>query len=419
MEYTLNTGRYRSQLIGLLILAAVAMFGVNHRFGAIGVSFLVFVSLLMWKHQKPCFTPEVYSLRKLAIYVFLAYPIAVFMSLLIHQQWEIFDNELDNPVRLIFVIPIFILLSKIKLDERWVVLAFSFGAIAIGLNAIFSFSGGRVGLSYGNPIPMGNVATALAVISLMLGMSVKSLNLGFKFLSILALSLGVAASLLSGTKGGWVSLAIIALYGLFAWRATIFKKVVVVSLVFIALTVFDVAMKNLPSSRLIILKQNIECFIDDPASQCGMGSFGVRVWMNYAGINNFLNHPVTGSGLDTTSSVLDKAKNSELIPRNVHSYNHLHNDFVEILSQMGLLGFVGYVCLFGGFTWIAFRLRALSDHKNPWANALFINTLLFFEFGMTQATLTHASTITYFAFSNALLTGMAFRFMGHEEEPLT
>ena len=419
MKYTLNTGRYRSQLIGLLILAAVTMFGVNHRFGAIGVAFLVFVSLLMWRHQKPYFTPEVYNLRKLAIYVFLAYPVAVFMSLLIHQQWEIFDNELDNPVRLIFVIPIFVLLSKIKLDERWVVLAFSVGAIVIGLNAIFSFSGGRVALSYGNPIPMGNVATALAVISLMLGMSIKRFNLGLKFLSIIALLLGIAASLLSGTKGGWVSLTIIGIYGLFAWRATVVKKVVVVSLVFVALTVFDVAMKNLPSSRLVMLKQNIECFIDDPTSQCGMGSFGARVWMYYAGINNFLNHPVTGSGLDTTSSVLEEAKSSQLIPQNVRSFNHLHNDFVEILSQMGLLGFVGYVCLFGGFVWIALRVRALSHNMNPWGYALFINTLLFFEFGMTQATLTHASTITYFAFSNALLTGMAFRFMGHEQEPLT
>jgi hypothetical protein len=76
MEYTLNTGRYRSQLMGLLIVTAVTMFGVNHRFGAIGVSFLVFVSLLMWKHKKPYFTTTVeIQTGKKTVFQYLTKPI--------------------------------------------------------------------------------------------------------------------------------------------------------------------------------------------------------------------------------------------------------------------------------------------------------------------------------------------------------
>ena len=409
---------YRNTLLGLLVLVTVTLFGVNHRYAGVGILVLLMIGLFMWKYPKPYLVAEVSGLKKLTIFSFIAYPAFVFISLLIHQQWSIFDNELDNPLRFVYVIPIFLLLSKIKLDERWVITAFSFGAIAIGINSILSFTGGRVGLSYGNPISMGNVATALAVISLIVGIGSPKFHFGWRFISFVALLLGVSASLLSGTKGGWISLFMVAMYGLYVWRATYLKKVAVVGLALFTLFIFDGVMKNLPSSRLVIFKQNIECFVEDPRSQCGMGSFGVRVWMNLAGVNNFLNHPIIGSGLDSTIATLDQAKKDDLIPSNVSSFNHLHNDLVEIISQMGLVGFVGYAFLFGGFSWVSVKLRKLSNDENPWAVATLMNTVLFLEFGVTQATLTHASTITYFAFSNALLIGMAFRHAAQDERPL-
>ena len=416
MDFKKNIDMYRNTILGLLVLVAVTLFGVNHRYAGVGIFVLLIISLFMWNYPKPYLASEVNSLKRLTLFSFIAYPAAVFISLLIHQQWSIIDNELDNPLRFVFVIPIFLLLSKVKLDERWVVAAFSLGAIAIGINSIVTFTGGRVGLSYGNPISMGNVATALAIVSFIVVRGLFKSSLGLKFLSYLGLLLGVSASLLSGTKGGWISLLIVAFLGLYVWRVTYIKKASAVALVFLTLSFFDVAMKNLPSSRLVIFKQNIECFIEDPTSQCGMGSFGVRVWMNLAGVNNFLSHPIIGSGLDTSVTILDQAKKDALIPSNVRSFNHLHNDLVEIISQMGLVGFVGYAFLFGGFSWIALKLRKLSNNESPWATATLMNTILFFEFGMTQATLTHSSTITYFAFSNAILIGMAFRHVAQDEK---
>jgi len=405
---------YHNSFLGIFIVLTISLYGVNHRYAHAGVLFLLFISLLMWRYPKPYYMAEVNELKKLTIYIFLAYPTSVLISLIIHNQWAIFYKELDNPLRFLLMIPIFLLLTKVKLDYRLIASAFSIGAIGIGLNAIFAFDGGRVALSYGNPISMGNVATALAVVSIAIVNSEHKFSLNIKLLSLAGLILGVSASLLSGSKGGWVSLAIVSIYGLYVWKISFSKKVSVVALTLLLLSLFDITMKNLPSSRLILFKQNIDCFIEDPRSECGLGSFGVRVWMILAGVYNFSNHPLAGSGLNTTVAMLNKAKQDDLIPNNVDSFNHLHNDFVEIISQMGIVGLSGYFIVFYGFIWVARKLQKLSNHRNPWSRVLFLNTILFFEFGMTQATLTHSSTITYFAFSNAILLGLAFRYLAED-----
>jgi O-antigen ligase len=87
------------------------------------------------------------------------------------------------------------------------------------------------------------------------------------------------------------------------------------------------------------------------------------------------------------------------------SYSHSHSDFFNLSSQFGLLGVVAF-----GLTFIAPIIIGQGLKKDHFWRALVV--VLAFGFllsGLSQTTLAHSSTATFYAFFMAILMGQLLR----------
>jgi len=200
-------------IVGILVTLSITLFGVNHRAAIYVVAVLSFIGIF---YQVFLFQyPYQFKQKKTLLITFLSYPALVFLTLIIHGQWDIFSHEMDNPLRFVLMIPIFFLLVRLDINERYVAAGFILGAAAIGLNAGINFESDRVGLSYGNPIPMGDVAVVLSIIAFYTVIMGRGFDISWKFISLVAFVLGIIATILSGTKGAWLAFIILYVYLIF------------------------------------------------------------------------------------------------------------------------------------------------------------------------------------------------------------
>ena len=393
-------------LFGILVFLTLATYGWNHRVAGGLILLLVLTSLVvLFTQPKPAHSPVNDRLVKLSIVSFISLALGVVISLALHQQWQMAGRELDNPARFLLVIPVFLAMLRMDLNPKYLVWGLVAGAVLTGLMAYSQYTGTNVSLSHNHHIPFGNVATSIAILS-----ALALWHLGDKgkmqlFLAAVAFGFGFLASILSGARGGWISVVTFFFVILLIYRAHVRSKVVFVLVSFVGVFLLNSLSGGYIISRVLAGYQDLACFIASEGDVCG--SLGARLWMWQVAVTHFLEHPVIGSGLNTAEALLSEATQAGVIPAGI-SYGHFHNDFLEMASAQGLIGMVSYLGLYMIPIYIAFSLSK-SVSASPWSVLITLNSVLFMEYGLSQAALTHASSGTFLAFLMALLMGYGMR----------
>ncbi len=140
-------------------------------------------------------------------------------------------SSFDRPSRFVAAAIILTMLLRVPVTARAVFAggAAIGGAIASGVFAVYEVfvSGVARVSSFDNAIYFGNGALILALVSLT-GLFAELPKPGRRRSLLLFYGLGsvggVAALLLSGTRGGWLALPVIALVGLWAYRGVLIRR---------------------------------------------------------------------------------------------------------------------------------------------------------------------------------------------------
>lgn len=116
----------------------------------------------------------------------------------------------------------------------------------------------------------------------------------------------------------------------------------------------------------------------------------------------FTQSPIYGHGIETK---IDALKTYYAENPSFHSFmGHAHNNFLEILSTLGLVGFLLYVGVFGYL--FVFCYRNYKAEESPKKKAIFLGILsaqvVFHTGGMTEATILDTEVIFNFSFLLAL-----------------
>lgn len=262
---------------------------------------------------------------------------------------------------------VFLWIGRTGLSERAlfraVVLA-SFTALGIALFDVLVHGSVRV---FGwrhqwNAVPFGNF-------SLLLGFLAFAGSIGPMFagtpdrarvaLGLAATVAGIYASILTGTRGGWLAMPV--LLGLTIWAALrAYRGRVLASRHFLpalgAMLAFVVAAMLLSGTaqhRIDIAVEQVAAFLDGGGSRDAIdSSTELRLEMWKWGLEKAAEHPLTGVGLANYDEARRRAVESGRMPASFAGLANLHNELISSLALGGIptaLAVVAFWILMGSF----------------------------------------------------------------------
>ena len=335
-----------------------------------------------------------------------AFPVSIALNMWVFNNWQ--WSLLDNPSRLILVLPIFLFMANTKVNPIWLCIGIILSACIFGLSAAYQNIYIGVPRAYGwisklnSPITFGNAALLLSVLSIATYPFLKP-YLGFRYaVLIVFVTAGLAAyaCLLSGTRGGWVSVPFLAMiFFLGGPKLGVFKIYTLLTifiLFFLAYMTLDIVSARIDSAWLELSNM----FSNRTFTR---GSVGARLEMWWAAILIVLAEPLWGVGLggyyDAKLGLIEQG----IIGSNLSHFGYAHNEPIHYFAEMGLMGLVPLLGFY--FTSVMLIIKRISVSKNLAIMAALV-LLLRFDISLTQVQFIYNYTTLFYAMMFAMIAGL-------------
>lgn len=275
------------------------------------------------------------------------------------------------------------------IDPRYFWLGSAFGAfvaLAIGLYQVYVLNVERA-FGFRNPITFGDTAIVLAsaaLIGLVYGKS-KFTSRGAKIFLLLGGLAGLLSSLLSGSKGGWLSLIMvtIVLTNLATRSQHVVKRLSAIFIVAIAFaSVIALAPKLPVIDRVVSAYHGVDIWLR--TGEVTEGSASIRLEAFKAGLIAGSHSPIVGVGRQGEFDAVREAVNAGLVHKDMIEVKVIDNDLISIFSRQGLIGVLGILAVHFGIFFNFWKHRQSSkDSIRTIAYMGMLLPILYFEFGLS------------------------------------
>lgn len=331
----------------------------------------------------------------------ILYPILLFSSIWILNALRspYSYGDIGKPIRIILSIPILYLLSTIKINTRFLWFGTCVGASSGGVIAIYQslYENHERASGFMSPIEFGNISLLLSIILLpSIFTNIKKENWPALLVSLIAFTLGILASFLSGTRGGWITLPLISLFILKIYYSQIRKKHLLLLLILplsIVLISFSLPQTNV-KKRVYQAKSDIYTYL---ASSNKESSIGLRFEMWKSSLLFFKEKPVFGHGeLGYNIATRQRVELGES-PKKIINFDHPHNEFLNALVKHGLIGALSLLFVFtGSLSYFLKNIKNKNDEIKDIAIAGCLFLFCIFDFGLSNVFLNRNVGITLF-----------------------
>lgn len=315
---------------------------------------------------------------KWPILLILAYVAVASFNYMWLDHSEFAESRLQRHTLLLGGIFVLILLWRLRPAPQHALLAMGLNALALGAYAVYEASRGaaRVDVEVTHAIHFGNTALALAAFSLASALSARHWRAPVLYVGSAGFVAGLTASILSGSRAGWLGLgvAMALLLGFWGCRRH-WRRVAIGSLAVCAL-LFSLWHTDIVQQRLHQAVSQWEQFEGDKYKDSSV-AIRMVLWENAWAV--FQESPVWGGGFSAFNErIQDRIAAGEL-PRYYTRYKtEPHSEYLYQLSTRGLVGLAAFVALFGWFAWRSGTLIVKGD-RNQEAIAvgpLFMSTII-------------------------------------------
>ncbi|MGV8898269.1 MAG: O-antigen ligase family protein [Burkholderiaceae bacterium] len=316
-------------------------------------------------------------------------------------------REYDSPMRFLLAIPVLFLLRAFPPMPYFFWSGLAAGAISSGLFAAWQFFlvGSMRAEGFTNPIQFGNISILLGIFCLAgLGWAASQRRSVF-WLSLLSggIFLGLLGSLLSESRGSWISFPVALLVVYRCYGCVLNKRHVATSLAAIVLLfgALYVVPRSPMEARVKLAITEAQAYIRSGNSTT---SVGARLEMWRTGLMLIPEHPWLGWGkegyMKGAANLVETGK-VRLVPG---EHNHLHNEYLDTLVKRGLLGLIALLALYLiPLALFARRVRDKNKAVRPYAVAGVLLSVTYISFGLTQSFLTHNNGVMIFAFTLVII----------------
>ncbi len=342
---------------GLLIFAFFSLLSIA---GAnIGLALMLLgmiISPAAWRRlsHEPLFW---ISLLTIAYIAFLGYRTALAFP---EYHKTVVSQSKDWALLFIFFIPAWWISrekGRLLLTLSLMLIGFSLGILSSLDGATVSqiLNGARLGLHFGKPIIFGFIC-AVAILALttltfyllspraQLRTANKALFVGLTVISILFFIQGL---IVSQSRGVWLSILIALPTALILIRrdrhpSAATSKATPILLAAVALIILAALSANWDTitKRVFVEQQELSIVVSKGLEEAPLGSSTYRLHLWRFGIERWLERPLMGWGPGTTYGLIDAENSIALKNPDGSSFDHLHNAYLEVLFQLGLIGLI-------------------------------------------------------------------------------
>lgn len=385
-----------------------------------------------------CSIKEITTYEKLFFVVFVGYFLVACASYLFGDMATLGATKLGRYARFLLFIPLYLFFKELPPAHRIVLFGVTCGAIVAGLIAFnqvwwhfdLGFSPGiephtRASGSV-NYIAFGSYAFLMAIVSIVASEYYFEQQKFFVLFPISGFVMGMIASALSGTKGSWIALPLMALCWYWLSRNTNSRKIRQLSIVlFSGVTVIIIygvhyayvnsdiskhyTYENSVLSRMErMFKEGVQ--LEETGTYNPNVGIGARLELWKAGWIAFKSSPLLGIGVGKFPEFANALVSEGMRAPIILKHNHLHNEYVMALAERGIVGFVAL-----GAVFLIPFIKFVKVVNSPCRLLRMIGlqgaliVVAFMHFALTEAIFDRTLPITLYVFFIAVLLAEVFK----------
>ena len=345
-------------------------------YAAVALVFLSLAALLITGDSVPLFRAE-----KIMIATWVAYPAFTAMDLWLRTGW--IWVEFQEPSRFLLVLPVFLLVRRVGVSQQAITWGVFAGAVVAGGFGLYQkqvlgvdrAGGGTSGLI----AAFGDISLILGVMCIALFQPYWQRNRKWALVAFAGLILGVAGSLASGTKGGWMAMPILCwvAVGLLG-NPTYLKRFAVLAVFFLSAFLVWFFVTFIQQRLEVMIPAIYEYFANGVIAD---GSAGMRLALWHAATLIFIDNPLFGTGPGTY--YLEKLAYVDLglIPEPARPISGPHSQFFNSIYESGLFGPLMVYSIYGSFIW---HCRSHLVQNKALATAGILMAIGFMDFGLVE-----------------------------------
>ena len=389
-----NTGAFFVPAIALCVPS-------GYSYGAVVLLIGAIFSFQVWRRNQ---------LSKAAWYLIAVYLAMAFLwALDVSAKWG--WGSFDRTSKYLLAIPCVFFLMTFRPRADWLWLGVASGAITSGLIALYQLNVLSISRPTGftNAIQYGNLSLLMAAMSAAaLFILWPTLKAWQRCVFLIAVLLGVVASVLSQSRGGW--LALVLLLPLATWLSMrmLQRRWVVLFFVAISVALTFAAQTRFVSPHIDKALLEIKQF---QQRGDGTSSVGQRLAHWRLAIEMGIERPLLGWG--RAGYIDEKARRADLglVHAYVKEFGHVHNEVLELFVKRGAFGVIlllaFYIVPLAIFWPTKKRILKVDGSLDRMSAALcFAGVLIplcYAVFGLTQVFLAHNSGNMFYLFMCPLL----------------
>ncbi|RYY02226.1 MAG: O-antigen ligase family protein [Gammaproteobacteria bacterium] len=381
--------------IAILIFSALSLIMPNgYSYGPI-LLFIGSLSILVVRPSFHLIKEDIYIIGALSLY----FIVNIFLNYLHHLPL----SSYDKPLRYLLGIPVYFFLIAYPPKQIFFWSGLVVGAIGACLLAMHQrfFEGGNWWRPGGfiNPIQFGDIALLLGILLLsgIQYLPIRTKHNCLMTIYLFAAAMGITASFLSWSRGGWLAIPIVGLVFLKRCNFSLNKKslfYLIIILIFSIILIHFLPDDNFLKARFVQTESEITDFY---RGKTDVNSVSTRFKMWHVGISAFKDAPFVGWG--DLASIKENYSAYWKDLNELNNYNHLHNEYIDELAKRGLIGFFSLMVLYFIPLMFFLRMSKYSVHNMAlFSTAGIVLILSCMMFGLTQVFMIHNSGATIFVF---------------------
>ncbi|OOF69705.1 O-antigen ligase family protein [Rodentibacter caecimuris] len=382
-------------VIAFFFLSILSLKG-GHNFSPIllmvlGLGYVIYASIKKWKFN---LSKEDYLLIFSYIFYF-----SVFLLSFLTNSGKM--RELDNPSRVILLIPTLILLLRTPIRIELLLLAMPLGSFIAGSVALYDrvIIGNTMAFAPRTMhIQGGDISMSLGMFSLAIALFfAQKTRWKLTALCVVSAFFGILGSFLSTARGGWIALPIGLIAMFWIYRQSLPKSFFIG--IFSLLIISIIGLSKMPNSlvveRIEQAQQNIHLYFNESN---GNTSLGARFDMWKSALIMAKEKPILGWGTQGAEAQRKEHAKSKIISNMAGNFNHAHNQYLDDLSKRGLLGLIALLVI------LFIPLYSFKQHLKKFKfteqhNESVINTQLFATLGIV-----HILLVIFYCLSQGFFT---------------
>ncbi|MCW9047316.1 MAG: O-antigen ligase family protein [Gammaproteobacteria bacterium] len=338
---------------------------------------------------------------------------------------EMVMKKLFKYLYLLLVIPVYYVYRTIKFNYALVWYGLFIGAVVSALYGInqamltplFNVDYAWRAQGVTNAIIYGDISLIMGVLCLSGIGWFKSRAKWQIIYPIIACLMGLVASVLSQSRGGWVAIPFLSLVFLWDQKVYFYKYVSSLAII-VVITIIYIIPQTGVESKLSMTFSNIQMYFDsDIYSRYRQTSIGVRLEAGRAAWLVFVENPFIGVGWGNLQENAKVFVENGMLNKSAITYAHPHNQFLSIMASGGIVATIAVFFLF--FVPVkTFYQACKSSELSSDARRIGLAGILFIVgfviFNMSESFLERSRTVSFFIFYLAVFMA-GIRGMNTEE----